>query len=438
MAQLLRAPGRLRAVAALALTPGAQTLLTSIAVACIGALTGVLVARLLGPSSRGALAAIVSWSGFTLGFATLGLDDALTYHGPALLRKAHFDARSLERWIAYTGIGAGVVAAFVVFVLPIEVDHRLWIAITIGFGGGVLVVQNCLVGLVVGLGGYPAWHRARLIGPVVYAVGTASLFLVGEDSLALVVVLVSLSWVTPMIPTYRFARRFLKDRPEAGEHVATAEGPREWRALLGYGLRAQIAKLSTRANMTIDQALLVLFVSTSKLGLYAVAATVATVSPNLLYQAHARLTFSRMRQLSEKRPLERSDAWRSARRALALIVVLQGAIALAAPLGVPLLFGESFRDAGPMASALAVATVPLALSRMLQSWLMAGGHIGSVARAEVVSVGLQVVLIVALSSGPLGVWGAVIASACSYSCSFVLQARLTRRYAREQTQPAAV
>jgi O-antigen/teichoic acid export membrane protein len=199
--------------------------------------------------------------------------------------------------------------------------------------------------------------------------------------------------------------------------------------LFRYGVRALMAKLSTQANMRLDQVLLVFFVSTSKLGLYAVAATLATLTPNLLYQAHARLTFGRLRRISETRPLERADARRTAVRALALILAVQGAIALTAPFAVPLLFGDSFRDAGPIASALALATVPFAVSRMLQSWSMAAGHVERVARIEVLAVGLQLALILALCSGPLGVWGAVLASAVSYSVSMVLQARLTRRYA---------
>ncbi len=410
------------------LTPGAQTLLTSIAVGCLGALTGVLVARLLGPSSRGELAAVVSWSGFALGIATLGVDDALTYHGPAFLRRPGFPARALATWSACVAVGAGLVAALVVIALPVPLDARASIAIAVGLGGAALVMQNCLTGLLVGLGNYPAWHRARLLGPAVYALGTAALFLADEDSLQLVVVMVCLSWSAPLIPASVAARRLVAQTPQVN-----GSGPgstrRERRALFRYGVRAQTAKLSTQANMRLDQVLLVFFVSTSKLGLYAVAATLATLTPNLLYQAHARLTFGRLRRISETRPLERADARRTAVRALALILAVQGVIALTAPFVVPLLFGDGFRDAGPIASALALATVPFAVSRMLQSWSMAAGEVARVARIEVLAVGLQLALILALCSGPLGVWGAVLASAVSYSVSMVLQARLARRYA---------
>lgn len=427
---------RLRAAAQRRVTPGRQTLLTSVAVGLLGAVTGVLVARLLGPASRGDLAAIVSWSGFTLGIATLGIDDALTYHGGTFLRKAQLDARTLKRWVVYLGLGAGVLVALVVLALPITVDHRTSIVITIGAAGAVLVMQSCLIGLLLGLGGYSAFNRARLIGPTVYALGVTALFLADEDSLALVVVLVCLSWIAPMVSTYANTRRLLENLSHNDGYLDTDRTGDEWRTLLRYGLRAQVAKLSTQASMRLDQALLVFFVSPSTLGLYAVAATVGTITPNLLYQAHARITFGRFRQLAEVRPLERSDAWRSVRRFLVLVLAVQGAIAVAAPAAVPLVFGESFRDAGPIASALALATVPFAISRMLQSWLMAAGRIESVSRVEVVAVVGQVALIVVLCSGPLGVWGAVIASAASYSVSMGLQAGLLRHASRrERTEP---
>ena len=86
MASIARLLPRLEGAARYVKTPGAHTLMTSIAVGCLGALSGVLVARLLGPSGRGELAAVVSWSGFALGIATLGFDDALTYRGPALVK----------------------------------------------------------------------------------------------------------------------------------------------------------------------------------------------------------------------------------------------------------------------------------------------------------------------------------------------------------------
>ena len=321
-------------------------------------------------------------------------------------------------------------AGLVVIALPIPLDARTSVAIVVGVGGAALVMQSCLIGLLVGLGGYSAWHRARLIGPAVYVLGTAALFLADEDSLELVVLMVSLSWAAPTIPTYAAARRLVARQSHAHASVASGDN-HELRPLIRYGVRALVAKQSTQANMRVDQVLLVFFVSTSQIGLYAVAATLATLTPNMLYQAHARLGFGRLRRLSETRPLERSDAWRTARRALVLILVVQGAIAITAPLVVPLLFGDGFRDAGPIASALALVTVPFAVSRMLQSWSMAAGQVARVARIETFAVGIQVALILALSSGPLGVWGAVLASAVSYSISVLLQARLIRRHAGE-------
>jgi enterobacterial common antigen flippase len=429
---LLR-PGGDRLRFRLSFTPGKQTLLTSVIVGALGAITGVLVARLLGPSGRGDLAAVMSWAGFALGIATLGLEDALTYYGRSLAKNPKFDSRAIQRWSVCVGLSAGLLAALVVFVLPITVGEKTWIVLTIGAGGAVLVTQTCLLGLVIGLGGYSTWQFARIVGPAVYAVGITALFLADQDSLELVVTAVGASWAAPLLPTYAYVRRFLRQQPQpAGHPLGNARG--EWRKVWRYGLRAQATKLSTRANARLDQALLVFFVSDTKLGLYAVAATVATLTPNQLYDAQARLAFGRFMGIVESRRLEGVDAWRSARKVLILALAVQGSIALLAPFAVPFLFGESFRDAGPVASALALATVPMAVSRTLQSWLMATERVTSSAWLEATAVVVQIGLLIPLSASPLGIWGAVIASAAGYSTSMVLQGLAIRHHSRREAR----
>lgn len=57
----------------------AITVVSNIAVAAMGLISGLLLARLLGPAARGELAAIQVWGSFGVTLALLGLPDALLY-----------------------------------------------------------------------------------------------------------------------------------------------------------------------------------------------------------------------------------------------------------------------------------------------------------------------------------------------------------------------
>ena len=408
----------------------------SVLVATLGTLTGVLLARSLGLAGRGEVAALITWTGFILSSSTLGLEDALTYRAAAYLSNGSVRPIEIVKWSLSLGVIGGGAAGAAVLLLPIEADHLPVLAVLTALGGSVLVVHNCLLGVAMSFQRFDTWNRARIIIPVVYAVSLFVLVSLYGGSTLIVVISLSLSWLVATIFTASSIRAYLRVNVFGSKPLARRiEMPSRLRETLAYGVRSHLARMAGYANERLDQAVLVFLVPMTTLGEYAVAATVATMAPSSLYQAQARLVFGRLCQTQRERALTADDAWVDLRKVFIVAIPLQTAIALASPIAVPALFGQNFTRAGIVASFLALATIPNAVSRVLQSWLKAAGQVGMASRIELVSVfvGLAVLLPTARA---VGIWGAVVASWVTYLFSAIIHVIVIRRQT-QRVMPAA-
>jgi O-antigen/teichoic acid export membrane protein len=189
--------------------------------------------------------------------------------------------------------------------------------------------------------------------------------------------------------------------------------PRLTRQAITFGFKGWLGGLALLANLRLDQFMMITAVAPRVLGLYAVATTLGGV-PTLLAGGITQPLMTRI-AAGETRLMTRA-----VRLMLVVAIVVNLAMALVAPFLVTFLFGPDFSGAVPMTLVLLVASIPLCGSIVLSSALQADGvplipSIGEGLALIITVVGLLVLL------GPLGGVGAAIVSLAAYSASFVFQ-----------------
>ncbi|HEX9991592.1 MAG TPA: oligosaccharide flippase family protein [Acidimicrobiales bacterium] len=216
--------------------------------------------------------------------------------------------------------------------------------------------------------------------------------------------------------------RFLPTRPRGAE---------PYRPLLWFGIRSAGGQLAAYGNSYLDQAILAVAVGPRQLGLYAVAATVASV-PLSFGQALAARAFGDVGRASG------ADRWEQAGRYLRLALLVgvaaSAAIALTGPFLVPLLFGRPFRGSVVPLLILLPGTAALGMGLTAMRILNAVDRPGASSIAEgsgfvVTAVGLAVAVPLA------GIKGAAIVSTLAYWTRIAVQLRVLRKEGLGSVRP---
>jgi O-antigen/teichoic acid export membrane protein len=363
--------------------------------------TGPLLARSLGPSGRGALAAVavpVSLGPILLG---LGL--------PAFATRETARGEPAESLLGSVGlvyllIGAVAAAAAIpVSAYFAQGRHQVQVALLIAMlAMPLLLWGQLLLGIANGRQRWRMVLGARLAPAAVALVGTTLLFALGDLQVAQASGLVLLATFAAIVPTLGILRGMGRLR------VSLKLVKRSLR----FGLPAWLWQSSTLANARLDQLLMVSLTSAGELGLYAVAVSLAGIS-SVFAGALGPALLPRVAQGEE------ALAGRVCR--MSLLVAALGGVGLAVlcPLALPLLFGARFTHAVPMALVLIAASVPNAGTQVLTSALLAADKPRIVAVGEGVSVAITVGGLLLLL-GPLGGLGAAVVSAVAYTVTFAI------------------
>jgi O-antigen/teichoic acid export membrane protein len=251
-----------------------MTTLRSIAlrIAWIGltTVTGILAARALHPEGRGELAAMILWPMLIGGLTTFGLPSALVYH----VRREREHAAALAGTAALLCLGITLIGAAVAwFVIPHWMRHQP--------PHIVFAAQLCLLTApVTSLStlGRAAWEAdssfgrsstSQLVPPLLTIAGLGVLTWLG----ALTPVRAAAVYMLAGVPTVTWilvsvARAY---RPTLGG----ASGV--WRQLLHYGSRSYGVDLAGILSIYLDQALAVALLTSTSMGIYAVALNLARV-----------------------------------------------------------------------------------------------------------------------------------------------------------------
>jgi O-antigen/teichoic acid export membrane protein len=184
------------------------------------------------------------------------------------------------------------------------------------------------------------------------------------------------------------------------------------REALSFGSRAWVGNLAAIANNRLDQLLMIPLVSPRQLGLYVIAFTIG----NFTSAGVGALSSAVSPRVS------RGDIdllKRGLRLTLWGVALLHLLIAIPLPWLIPLIFGDAFAPAVPMAWLLLLAGVPGAGGFVLGMGLASAGHPTVSSITESIALVVTVVGLILLLP-PLAGIGAGIVSVAAYSASFAV------------------
>jgi O-antigen/teichoic acid export membrane protein len=213
----------------------------------------------------------------------------------------------------------------------------------------------------------------------------------------------------------------------AGLPFLTAlRGSRPWRFSASitrtgtvFGVRSWLSTIANVGNAQLDQLLMAGLVTSRQLGLYALAVTMSTAT-NVLIGATSNALLSRVAVGDSEL------AGRSARVALLIVAAAALAIGAASPVAIPLIFGSRFDGSIPMLIILLPASLFNVPSVVLGSALVAAGDPSSTARGQLAGLIVTVPALIVVLPIAAGI-GAAWVSLVAYFVTSVIIVRAARR-----------
>ena len=382
---------------------------TGFAVQAALVVTGVLVARMLGPDGRGYLAALILWPLVITQLGNLGIPSALTY---SIARDS-----SASRALARLGLSFALPqvvlltafqALWLLLILhgdPAAVRAAGWLTLALV---PAMLAQQYGLGLLQGHLRLRLFNGLRLLPWLLYALGVAALFALGEDAIVPVVGVLTgaflISGSTCLISGLRASH---------GDGTPSVDR----RFLLSFGLRGLFSSFAAVNVFRPDQAVLALFLSPAALGLYVVGLAFTNL-PYFVAKSVGLITFPWVASQPEKGEARRtmwSLLWLTTGIALVLVAVL----CASAHWLVPFFFGGKFSDAVTVTYIVLPGTVFLSARRVLSEGLKGRGYPLTGTLGELLSLAWAAVALAVFV--PLwGIDGAAVALSSSYVVSLLL------------------
>jgi len=371
--------------------------------------TGVVVARTLGPTDRGYLALLFLVPAILLQVGTLGLPMATTYFLASNSTREARIRRNLRGPVMAQIVVLTLVQAGALWLLTHDEPHSVRIAAIVSLGILTGAVADMYAKAILqGQGRYAAFNVLWNALSVFYLVGIVGLVATGHADL----VTIATAWVAANLASGALtSATALSRRPR---HMQT-ESDISRRQMLRFGLKGFLGSVSPVATFRVDQAMIGLFLAPEELGLY-VAGLAFTTLPTFISRGISMIALPQVARSGQE---SRSrNAWRY----LFLSTVLTGLVIvvleLLAGVLVPFFFGADFDDAVSIARILLLGTFFWGVRRVLSDATSGSGRPGLGSMAELVS---WVVVVPALAIlMPLwGVDGVAAAMAVSSAASLL-------------------
>lgn len=383
----------------------------------INVLTGILSARILGPTGRGEYTAIIVWPMAIASFLAFGVNQAVVFH----LGQRSFTLSEMTTGTSIIGLVQSALSVLIGFaVIPFVLASQSYnvhqLGIVFVLFTPVLIFSMYTANLFQGLQYLARFNLIRTLAPLTYAIGLLALFFTHRGSLSAVIGSQLAGYGIALGVGLMMVWRFL--RPRVQWNRATI--PR----LLHYGARVQGLSIANYLNQRLDQLVLSLLVIPKELGLYAVAVSLSTAI-SFIPQAAGIVAFSRgSGQDAEAAKTTAAIAFRTSLIWLTIACLLLFALA---PFLIRTLLGAAFDGSIVACRILLPGTVATGLAFVLYNAASAMGRPGLAAYAEGSSILVTVVGLFLLVPR-YGYIGAAIVSSVAYTVSFLVMAALADRF----------
>src|SRR5664280_28081 len=382
-----------------------STFATNMVLAGLAVATGILTARLLGPSGEGELAAIQTWP-FLLGtLAMLGLPEALVYFISRQPERGKQLTSTASLIALLSSFAVGAVAWFALpFLLSAQQPQVVSAARVFLLIGCIFAVFGIPHGSLRGAHEFTAWNLFRV-----------------APGLAWLCILL-ISWLLGHPNAIPLSRWYLGGILVSGLPCLVVvngklRGPLKPDArlapeMLRFGLPSTLTSIPQTINLRFDQLLIIAFLPARSLGFYVVAvAWSGAVAP--LLSAVGSVLFL---HVSAERDTDRQGRMLAAALQGGALVAAASSVALMllAPFLLPLVFGSRFAPSIPSALVLVPAGAVLAWAGITEEGLRGLGRPTIVLVAEGVGAVVTVATLPVLLT-TYGIFGAAVASLVGYS-----------------------
>lgn len=379
----------------------------SLTIQAANALSGVLLARTLGPVGRGEVTAVLLWPSLLVAVGSLGVYQSTSFHvaraeEPAGTLVGTAIAIAAVQTVVLVGVGLGLVP-LVLSRYGSSVEHSglLFLAFV-----PLNLVAVYLMAALNGLGRFGLFNVLRVL------VIALTVSLLGGFALAhaLSPRTAVLAYLAANLVTAFTALVMVKRVVRGPFRVSRALAPR----MAIYGLKAHSANVSGLANQNLDQLLISVFLAPARLGLYAVAVTFTSLT-SLVGGSVGMVALPSLARLDST-----EERARAARRFVALTIA--GSALVTVPLLVftpalmTLFFGSAFAEVANVARILLIASVVLSTNRVLTAIVNGIGRPLDAGIAETLALTVTVGGLAALLP-TLGLTGAALASLLAYLVS---------------------
>jgi O-antigen/teichoic acid export membrane protein len=390
----------------------ARTACFNAASAAAAAVSGVIVARTVGPAVRGEYAAVISWFGVLLLLGELGQSAAVCYYVASDPRRARGYVATSRAMMMITGACALLVGLAVAPLLA-HGNPQLTSAYRVVFGGSAIAFIGTGYTFSLQATSTQRWNLVRISQPALALAMIITARLLDQLTLGTAIGVMLASMAVQLGYAYYLCRQC---GLAPGRVEASLISP-----LVKCGL-AQFGAITPSAlNSFLDQLVLSQLVRPADLGRYAIAVSVTTV-PMPLVLAIGNVAFPRL----AARQGNIGSGIRLALTAVAVAASIASAILL--PLAasaywlIPAVFGPAYRGAVPLLWILTPGGVFLACGQVVGDLLRGLGRPGQVAMAQGLTAVCAVILLVALLP-VAGVMAAAVASTVGYAMALALMFR---------------
>ncbi|AJS61608.1 hypothetical protein UB51_17485 [Paenibacillus sp. IHBB 10380] len=374
-----------------------QIFVSNVFILGLNVLTGIIIARYLGPEGRGEQAAMIMWPRFLAYTLTLGIPASLVYY----MKKKDGNQGSLYITSLYMSLILGCVAMAIGSVI-IPYWMKGYSKEVIEFATWALIMSPIAMLGTINVATLQSREEYHLYNFIRYVPVFSTLILL----YGLVITghvtpfYTSVAYLFPAIPvaiwiTIKFILKYKlkqKNKIESGKK------------LLGYGIRSYGTDVAGTFSGYIDQILVVGLLSPSSLGLYVVSLNLSNML-NTIQNAITSVLFPKASGLEQADALNLT--FKVFRISTVITIILGIGIFIVAPYLLIILYGQSFIEAIGVFRILIFQTAITSTSWILSQGFMSIGKPGSVTIIRITSLGLNVILLNLLIP-PLGIEGAAI------------------------------
>ncbi len=384
---------------------------------CLGVLTGVLTARMLGPEGRGEYAAIFVW---TTGIAALigfGINQAVAFYlGKRAFTLSEISTAATAIWMGQSVLSISACILILHYALAAYSPQVRHAAVIFSLATPAFIGGGYPPALFQGAQNPVKFNVLRSLTPAVYCVILALLYLMHRWSIGVIIGSQAFSYV--LVAAIGIVMVRVAFRPTWNWNKAVIK------SLIHFGARAQTTSLTSYFNQRIDQVMLSLFVPPQQLGYYAVAVSLAA-AVIVFPQAAGIVTFSKGSSQQHGDAIATMGV--ALRASFIWLLVTCGVLYLLADFLIRHVFGNAFEGSILACRILIPGALMMGMNQVLYNGASALGRPGLPALAEGASMLVTAVGLFLLVPH-YGYIGAAIVSSIAYTISFFVMLFLANRF----------